>query len=117
MEEIVYFDENSSTKKFSYYSRQLISREIDLEKVRRAEAYFTEKVRNFYLFDPRSPSMETYIFRRPQVLESKYIGAWVVLGLDSLVGVCHVVTWYTFENLENVKGSLHVHLLEEMVCL
>ncbi|XP_050727858.1 chromosome transmission fidelity protein 18 homolog [Eriocheir sinensis] len=44
VEEIVYFDENSSAKKFSYYSRQLISREIDLEKVRRAEAYFTEKM-------------------------------------------------------------------------
>lgn len=40
MEEVVYFPDVKPSKQLSYATRQLISREIELEKVRRAEAYF-----------------------------------------------------------------------------
>lgn len=40
MEEVVHFPDIKPSKQLSYATRQLISREIELEKVRRAEAYF-----------------------------------------------------------------------------
>uniref|UniRef100_A0A0P4W9U3 AAA+ ATPase domain-containing protein n=1 Tax=Scylla olivacea TaxID=85551 RepID=A0A0P4W9U3_SCYOL len=42
--DIVLFGDSKPAKELSYYSRQLIAREIELEKVRRSEAYFSEQV-------------------------------------------------------------------------
>nr|XP_053632708.1 chromosome transmission fidelity protein 18 homolog isoform X2 [Cherax quadricarinatus] len=46
MEELVYFPDIKPSKQLSYPIRQLISREIELEKVRRAEAYFLNQKLN-----------------------------------------------------------------------
>ncbi|XP_042861929.1 chromosome transmission fidelity protein 18 homolog isoform X2 [Penaeus japonicus] len=43
MEELVRFPDQKIGKQLSYATRQLIAREIDLEKVRRAEAYFVKQ--------------------------------------------------------------------------
>ncbi|XP_047486138.1 chromosome transmission fidelity protein 18 homolog isoform X1 [Penaeus chinensis] len=43
MEELVRFPDQKTGKQLSYATRQLIAREIDLEKVRRAEAYFVKQ--------------------------------------------------------------------------
>ncbi|XP_045103960.1 chromosome transmission fidelity protein 18 homolog isoform X2 [Portunus trituberculatus] len=42
--DIVLFGDSKPANELSYYSRQLIAREIELEKVRRSEAYFMEQV-------------------------------------------------------------------------
>ncbi|XP_063865703.1 chromosome transmission fidelity protein 18 homolog isoform X1 [Scylla paramamosain] len=44
--DIVLFGDSKPAKELSYYSRQLIAREIELEKVRRSEAYFNDQVTN-----------------------------------------------------------------------
>ncbi|MPC23181.1 Chromosome transmission fidelity protein 18 [Portunus trituberculatus] len=41
--DIVLFGDSKPANELSYYSRQLIAREIELEKVRRSEAYFMEQ--------------------------------------------------------------------------
>ena len=43
MDEVVRFPELKPEKQLSYATRQLIAREIELEKVRRAEAYFVKQ--------------------------------------------------------------------------
>ncbi|XP_042208895.1 chromosome transmission fidelity protein 18 homolog isoform X2 [Homarus americanus] len=46
MEEVVHFPDIKPSKQLSYATRQLISREIEIEKVRRAEAYFINQKLN-----------------------------------------------------------------------
>ncbi|XP_037793213.1 chromosome transmission fidelity protein 18 homolog [Penaeus monodon] len=43
MEELVRFPDQKTGKQLSYATRQLIAREIDIEKVRRAETYFVKQ--------------------------------------------------------------------------
>lgn len=43
MEDVVRFPDLKPSKQLSYPIRQLISREIELEKVRRAETYFVNQ--------------------------------------------------------------------------
>lgn len=43
MDDVVRFPEMKPEKQLSYATRQLIAREIELERVRRAEAYFTQQ--------------------------------------------------------------------------
>ncbi len=64
----MHYGDNKPAKELSYYSRQLIAREIELEKVRRAEAYFSEKVSNM---------MEGYWLNQKQLPSC---GVWVCLS-------------------------------------